>query len=102
QTLKGTQREALEAIAKCGSQLLELINDVLDLSKIEAGRLDLEESPTVLSRLITDLNHVVAAAAERKGLKLSMSTGPDVPPCVILDGRHVRQVLLNLLGNAIK
>jgi CheY-like chemotaxis protein len=101
-TLSGTQREALDAIAKCGSQLLELINDVLDLSKIEAGRLDLEESPTVLSRLITDLNYVVAAAAERKGLQLSMSVGTDVPPCVILDGRHLRQVLLNLLGNAIK
>jgi signal transduction histidine kinase/CheY-like chemotaxis protein len=102
QTLNGTQREALEAIVKCGSQLLELINDVLDLSKIEAGQLSLEESPTVLSRLITDLHHVVAAAAERKGLTLSMSTSPDVPPCVILDGRHVRQVLLNLLGNAVK
>ena len=102
QALNGTQREALDAIVKCGSQLLELINDVLDLSKIEAGKLYLEESPTVLSRLITDLNHVVAAAAERKGLKLSMSRDSDVPPCVILDGRHVRQVLLNLLGNAIK
>jgi CheY-like chemotaxis protein len=101
-SLDEAQREALEAIARCGSQLLELINDVLDLSKIEAGRLDIEEAPTVLTRLITDLEYVVAGAADRKGLRLTMSIGPNVPPCVILDGRHLRQVLLNLLGNAIK
>ena len=101
-SMNATQREALEAISKCGSQLLELINDVLDLSKIEAGRLDIEEGPTDLAKLITDLTYVVAEAADRKGLRLAMSAGTDVPRCVVLDGRHLRQVLLNLLGNAIK
>jgi PAS domain S-box-containing protein len=100
--LNESQREALEAIARCGSQLLDLINDVLDLSKIEAGRLDIEETPTVLARLLTDLKYVVAGAADRKGLQLTMSLAADVPRTVVLDGRHLRQVLLNLLGNAIK
>ena len=100
--LNAAQHEALEAISKCGSQLLDLINDVLDLSKIEAGRLDIEEGPTDLTKLITDLKCVVAEAANRKGLRLTMSIGSNVPRLVVLDGRHLRQVLLNLLGNAIK
>jgi PAS domain S-box-containing protein len=97
-----SQREALEAIAKCGSQLLDLINDVLDLSKIEAGRLEIEEAPTDLEKLATDVRSIVAAAAERKGLDLSLTVASDVPRSVVLDGRHLRQVLLNLLGNAVK
>ncbi|HEX7087650.1 MAG TPA: PAS domain S-box protein [Vicinamibacterales bacterium] len=100
--LTADQREAVEAISKCGSQLLDLINDVLDLSKIEAGRLDIEEEPTDLARLVGDLKYIVAEAAERKGLRLTLSVDPDVPRVVVLDGRHLRQVLLNLLGNAVK
>ena len=101
-TLTGTQREALEAIAKCGSQLLDLINDVLDLSKIEAGRLEIEERPADLEKLVTDLRYVVGGAAERKGLRLITSIAADVPRRLVLDDRHLRQVLLNLLGNAVK
>jgi signal transduction histidine kinase/CheY-like chemotaxis protein len=100
--LNATQREALEAISKCGSQLLDLINDVLDLSKIEAGRLEIEEGPTDLSRLVADIRYVVIEAADRKGLRLTISIGREVPSAVVLDARHLRQVLLNLLGNAIK
>jgi PAS domain S-box-containing protein len=101
-SLTATQREALDAITNCGAHLLDLINDVLDLSKIEAGRIDIEESTTDLSQLITDLRHVIAETARRKSLRLRMSIAPNVPPRVVLDGRHLRQVLLNLLGNAIK
>jgi PAS domain S-box-containing protein len=101
-TLNATQHEAVEAISKCGSQLLDLINDVLDLSRIEAGRLDIVEGPTDLAKLVTDIRYVVAETAERKGLRLTMTIGADVPRPVVLDGRHLRQVLLNLLGNAIK
>jgi PAS domain S-box-containing protein len=96
------QQEALDAISKCGTHLLELINDVLDLSKIEAGRIDIEQSATDLPQLITDLKYVIAESATRKGLTLVTSLDPDLPARVILDGRHVRQILLNLLGNAIK
>jgi PAS domain S-box-containing protein len=100
--LNGAQREALDAIAKCGAHLLDLINDVLDLSKIEAGRIDIEQTATDLRQLTTDLHHVVADSARRKGLFLSMAIAPNVPGRVAADGRHLRQVLLNLLGNAIK
>jgi PAS domain S-box-containing protein len=101
-SLNSTQRDALEAIAKCGSQLLDLINDVLDLSKIEAGRLEIEERPADLVTLVTDVKYVVGEAAERRGLQLTTSIAERVPRWLLLDDRHLRQVLLNLLGNAIK
>ncbi|HET9025164.1 MAG TPA: ATP-binding protein [Burkholderiaceae bacterium] len=101
-TMNAAQREAIEAIGRCGSQLLDLINDVLDLSKIEAGRLDIDEGPTDLTQLLTDLTYVVAETAAHKGLALTMTLDPEVPRSVIVDGRHLRQVLLNLLGNAVK
>jgi PAS domain S-box-containing protein len=101
-TLASAQREALDAIAKCGAQLLELINDVLDLSKIEAGRLDIEPVSTDLAQLILDLQYLLADSARRKGLVLATDVAIEVPRRVVLDGRHLRQVLLNLLGNAIK
>jgi PAS domain S-box-containing protein len=101
-SLNASQREALQAIAKCGSHLLDLINDVLDLSKIEAGRIDVEATSTDLGQLVTDLQYVVAETARRKGLTLTMTIEPDVPKRVVVDGRHLRQVLLNLIGNATK
>jgi PAS domain S-box-containing protein len=96
------QREAVDAIAKCGTHLLDLINDVLDLSKIEAGRVDIEQSATDLPQLVADLRYVIGETAKRKGLTLDMTVDPELPARVVLDGRHVRQILLNLLGNAIK
>ena len=100
--LNSAQREALDAIAKCGAHLLDLINDVLDLSKIEAGRIDIEQTATDLGQLTADLHQVVGDSARRKGLLLALTIAPDVPRRVSADGRHLRQVLLNLLGNAIK
>ena len=101
-TMNAIQREALDAIGRCGSQLLDLINDVLDLSKIEAGRLDIDEGPTDVTQLLTDLKYVVAETAAHKDLTLTMTLDPGVPRAVVVDGRHLRQVLLNLLGNAVK
>ena len=101
-SLDASQRESLDAIAKGGAHLLELINDVLDLSRIEAGRLDIEASTTDLAQMAIDLKYLVAEAARRKGLLLGMAIAPDTPRRVVLDGRHLRQVLLNLLNNAIK
>jgi PAS domain S-box-containing protein len=100
--LNSTQREGLDAISKCGSQLLDLINDVLDLSKIEAGFIDIEAVATDLAQLVVDLKYVIGESARRKGLLLTMAVSRDIPRRVVLDGRHLRQVLLNLLGNAIK
>ena len=96
------QREALDAITKSGSHLLDVINEILDLSKIEAGRIDTERSVTNLRQLADDLRQLVAESARRKGLELTTTIAPDVPRAVVLDRRHLRQVLLNLLGNAIK
>src|SRR4030095_6120188 len=101
-SLTAEQRESLDAIAECGSHLLDLINDVLDLSKIEAGRLEIESRPTDLRQLTVDLRHVISEPAQRKGLRFSIEIDPDVPSHVVIDGRHLRQVLLNLLGNAVK
>jgi PAS domain S-box-containing protein len=102
QTLLPGHREALDAIAKCGSQLLDLINDILDLSKIEAGHVDIDEDPTDLAKLVNDVRYVVADAAGRKGLNLTLTVDDHLPQWVMLDGRHLRQVMLNLLSNAIK
>jgi PAS domain S-box-containing protein len=101
-SLSSLQREALDAIAKCGAHLLDLINDVLDLSKIEAGRIDVELAPCDIRQVTVDVKYVVAEPAHRKGLRLLIDVAPDVPSRAVMDGRHVRQVLLNLLGNAVK
>jgi PAS domain S-box-containing protein len=101
-TLSPAQRDALDAISTCGSHLLDLINDVLDLSKIEAERMDIEATPCDLRQVAIDLRYVIEERAQRKGLLFAVEIGADVPPRVALDGRHLRQVLLNLLGNAVK
>jgi PAS domain S-box-containing protein len=101
-TLTASQREGLETIGRCGSYLLELINDVLDLSRIEADRVTHEPVPTDLRQLLVDLDRVVGPPAGRKGLLLSLAIDGVVPARVMIDRRHLRQVLLNLLGNAIK
>jgi PAS domain S-box-containing protein len=101
-TLSPGQRDALNAISACGSHLLDLINDVLDLSKIEAGRMDIEATPCDVRQVAVDLRYVIEERAQRRGLVFATDIDPAVSPRVILDGRHLRQVLLNLLGNAVK
>ncbi len=101
-TLSPAQRDALDAISACGAHLLDLINDVLDLSKIEAGRMDIEATASDLRQVVIDLRYVIDERAQRKGLLFTTGIANDVPKRVVLDGRHVRQVLLNLLGNAVK
>ena len=101
-TVTARQREALDAIIKSGSHLLDVINEILDLSKIEAGRLETQATATDLVQLAGDVRQLMGEAAGRKQLGLRTSIAPDVPRGVCLDGRHLRQVLLNLVGNAIK
>jgi PAS domain S-box-containing protein len=96
------QREAINAISKSGSHLLDVINEILDLSKIEAGHVDSEATVTDITQLAADLRQLMAEAASRKQLGLTTSVAPEVPRAICLDKRHLRQVLLNLLGNAIK
>ncbi len=96
------QREYLGTSKSAVDGLLTLINDVLDLSKIEAGRLELEHLPFSLSDTVGDTVRTLAVRAAEKGLQLEHAVGPDVPDGVIGDPGRLRQVLYNLVSNAIK
>jgi signal transduction histidine kinase len=96
------QREHLETVKKSADALLVVINDILDFSKIEADRLDLDRVPFELRGHLRDVVGTLALRAQQKGLKLSSRISPDVPEVIVSDPSRLRQVLVNLLGNAIK
>ncbi len=100
--LTAEQREFAEMVHSSAEALMTIINDILDFSKIEAGKLVLEPLSFDLPRAIEEVGELVAAAAEDKGLDLILSIARDVPRRVIGDMGRIRQVLLNLVGNAIK
>ena len=100
--LAPAQREALDAIATCGAHLLDLINDVLDLSRIEARGIDHDPAPADLRRMAADLEQMFANQLARKQIRFVLRIEDAVPSLVLVDGRHLRQVLFNLLGNAVK
>jgi CheY-like chemotaxis protein/anti-sigma regulatory factor (Ser/Thr protein kinase) len=100
--LDAEQRGHLETIARSGDSLLTLINDVLDFSKIEAGELDLEQAPLDLDDLVYDVAQLLAQQAAAKGLDLVVDVAGDVPRQLVGDGARLRQVLVNLVGNAVK
>jgi two-component system, sensor histidine kinase and response regulator len=96
------QRRYLEMISVSGSTLLSLINDILDLSKIEAGQLELDPVATDLHELADEVTGLIAFAAQRSGLELICRLAPGVPRLVLVDPGRLRQVLTNLLNNAVK
>jgi signal transduction histidine kinase/CheY-like chemotaxis protein len=96
------QRQFVDTIGTSGESLLSLINDILDLSKIEAGKLDLEAADFELRDLVETTVRTLALRAEAKGIELLSLVDADVPDLVRGDPGRVRQVLLNLVGNAIK
>jgi PAS domain S-box-containing protein len=100
--LNGEQKEYAETIRTSGDALLSLINDILDVSKIEAGRLELDEQPFAVSACVEEALDLVAHQATRKRLKLAYHIGPDVPGWVLGDASRVRQVVTNFLSNAVK
>ncbi len=100
--LTAEQRELAETVNSCGVTLLAIINDILDLSKIEAGRLDLELLPTDPLMVVEDSLQLVADRAAEQGLQLIWRATSEVPSLVDLDAARLRQVLLNLLANAVK
>ena len=99
----GTDAKAnLKIIGRSGEHLLALINDVLDMSKIEAGRTELNPATFNLSRLLNDLSAMFRLRAEAKALRFEMSVDGESVPYVVADEGRMRQVLINLLGNAVK
>jgi signal transduction histidine kinase/ActR/RegA family two-component response regulator len=96
------QREHVDTIRCCGETLLGLVNDILDLSKIEAGKLTLESIPFALDRLVLDAAALVAPMAALRNLELVRNLPADLPAAVVGDPQRLRQVLLNLLSNAVK
>jgi len=92
----------LNTISSSGNHLLELINDVLDLSKVEAGRLDVEQIQCVPHLIIQDVIQVLAVKAEEKGITLDMEVSGPIPESIISDSARLRQIVTNLLTNAIK
>jgi PAS domain S-box-containing protein len=101
-SLNTEHRQSVGIISRSGEHLLELINDILEMSKIEAGRTTLHESEFDLYRLLDNLFELLQIKATDKGLKLSFEYAQDVPQFIKTDESKLRQVLMNLLGNAIK
>ncbi len=95
-------RENLNIINRSGKHLLALINDVLDMSKIEAGRTPLNKESFDLHRTLTVIEEMIRSKVEARGLQFSVNRATDVPRYIQADKQKLRQVLLNLLGNAVK
>ena len=100
--LSPDQRESLELVKSSADALLTVINDILDFSKIEAGKLDIDPLPFFIREAVGDTLKALAVRAHAKGLELAYDTHPDVPDLVLGDSHRLRQVLTNLVGNAIK
>jgi len=100
--LNEEQVKYAQTIESAGNDLLALINDVLDLSKIEAGHMEIRALPVSLKGLLADLRGTFEPVAAQKALELKMEVGPDVPESVVTDAQRLVQVLKNLLSNALK
>tara|TARA_R110002111_G_scaffold262794_2_gene341073 strand:- start:5452 stop:9540 length:4089 start_codon:yes stop_codon:yes gene_type:complete len=100
--LNSTQHEYLTMVKESGESLLSVINDILDFSKIEAGRFDLDTAPFHLRENLGDTMKSLAVRAHHKNLELAFHLAPDVPDTIVGDRFRLRQIIVNLVGNAIK
>jgi signal transduction histidine kinase len=100
--LNDKQVEYAEVIHSAGSDLLALIDDILDLSKVEAGKVELEPAQVALSTVVDEVEATFRPLTEQKGLRFVVSAAPGVPAQVTTDAARLRQVLRNLLSNAVK
>ncbi len=96
------QKEYVDMLNTSSLTLLDLINDILDYSKIEAGRLELQQEPMKMMGIAADVESTFRVKAEQKGLRFQLAIDPKIPTMVIGDGTQLRQVLNNLVGNAMK
>jgi PAS domain S-box-containing protein len=101
-TLGERELAGVNVIKKSGEHLLTLLNDILDLAKIEAGKMELNPVDIPLARFVQTISEIVGVKAAQKGLEFLCDLAPGLPPSVRVDEKRLRQVLLNLLSNAIK
>ncbi len=92
----------INTILSSGKTLLSLINDILDLSKIEAGKLELQLEPVDVAKLLNEIRQIFLQRVQEKGLQLLVETSKDIPRTLLLDGVRFRQILFNLVGNSVK
>ncbi|CAO3440522.1 ATP-binding protein [Azospirillum endophyticum] len=97
----GERRYAM-SIMRCGHGLLDQVNDILDLRKIEDGKLDLDPAPCALLPVLEEVVATVEGLANEKGIDLDLDIAPEVPELVVIDRQRLRQILVNLVGNAVK
>jgi signal transduction histidine kinase len=101
-SLAPSQHDSVETIRESAYALLTIIDEVLDFSKIEAGRMEIELTGVAPALIVRRARHVLAAAADKAGVELEVRIGPNLPDSVLADPIRLRQILLNLAGNAIK
>jgi PAS domain S-box-containing protein len=101
-TLDQKQKDYLDKALEFSRLLLHTLNDILDFSKIEAGMLKLEKTRFELHKIVDEVNAIVSPAIFDKGLSLTVTIPKNVPECVIGDGLRIRQILINLMSNAVK
>jgi CheY-like chemotaxis protein len=92
----------LEAVSTGGKTLLSIINDILDLSRIEAGKMELKYEPVNLYSILMEIKHIFSNKVKEKALDFQLQVDPTLPGSLLLDGLRIRQVLFNLVGNAVK
>jgi PAS domain S-box-containing protein len=100
--LGAEQREFVRTIENSGQNLLAILNDILDFSKIEAGAMTLENIPFNLADAVEEVLALMGGKAEEKGLELAVSFAPDMPERIVADPGRLKQILVNLIGNAVK
>ncbi len=100
--LTAEQRDLLETVSGSAESLLDIINDILDLSKIEAGQMELNDQTFSLAELLSNLTRSLAATTRNRPIKLAWRLAPDVPRRILSDQLRLRQILANLVGNALK
>ena len=100
--MNAEQQSWLKIIGESGESLLALINDILDFSKIEAGHLTLHLEPVSPAVLLDQIGSMFRSRAEAKGVTLDIVAAPDLPPAVLTDAQRLKQILVNLVGNAVK
>ena len=100
--LDDVQKDYAQTVHQSGDALLSVLNDILDFTKIEAGRLELEQADFNVRALVEGVVSLLSARAQEKGLSLTVMAKPDLPERLMGDSTRLRQILLNLLGNAVK